>query len=212
MFLSIHVSILVNLCWLTSWCVLGDNVSTTINSNLHKYHLCGTRAHFDCFCRLLSWISNCYHDYTSLTHWGRVTHRCISKLNTIDSDNGLSPGRRQAIIWTNAGTLLIGPLGKNPLENVVVKLTAILSRPQCVKSASHKYHTTNYISLVDWGNGWCLVVCPFRTRVVLYRTFGRDYCVWTWQFIIKLKRTESTEFAAYFRWRYIICSAKFVKF
>ena len=32
------------------------------------------------------------------THWGRVTHICISKLTIIGSDNGLSPGRRQAII------------------------------------------------------------------------------------------------------------------
>ena len=38
-----------------------------------------------------------------LTHWGRVTHICVSNLTIIDSDNGLSPGRRQAIIWTNAG-------------------------------------------------------------------------------------------------------------
>ena len=29
----------------------------------------------------------------------------------IGSDNGLTPGRRQAIIWTNAGILLIAPLG-----------------------------------------------------------------------------------------------------
>ena len=43
-----------------------------------------------------------------LTHWGRVTHKCVSKLTIIGSDNGLSPGRRQAIIWTNAGILLIG--------------------------------------------------------------------------------------------------------
>ena len=42
-----------------------------------------------------------------LTHWGRVTHICVSKLNSIGSDNGLSPGRRQAIIWTNDGILLI---------------------------------------------------------------------------------------------------------
>ena len=48
-----------------------------------------------------------------LTHWGRVTHICVSKLIIIGSDNGLSPGRRQAIIWTNAGILLIGPLGTN---------------------------------------------------------------------------------------------------
>ena len=33
-----------------------------------------------------------------LTHWGRMTHICVSKLNTIGSDNGLSPDRRQAII------------------------------------------------------------------------------------------------------------------
>ena len=46
-----------------------------------------------------------------LTHWGWVTHKCVNKLTIIGSDNGLLPGRRQAIIWTNAGILLIGPLG-----------------------------------------------------------------------------------------------------
>ena len=50
---------------------------------------------------------------THLTHWGRVTHINVSKLNTIGSDNGLSPGRRQAIILTNAGILLIRTLGTN---------------------------------------------------------------------------------------------------
>ena len=35
-------------------------------------------------------------------------------------DNGLSPGRRQAIIWTNAGLLLIGPLRTN-LSEILVK-------------------------------------------------------------------------------------------
>ena len=39
-----------------------------------------------------------------LTHWGRVTHICVSDLTSIGADNGLSPGRRQAIIRTNAGT------------------------------------------------------------------------------------------------------------
>ena len=48
-----------------------------------------------------------------LTHWRRVTHICASKLTTIGSDNGLSPGRRQAIIWTNDGILLIQTLGTN---------------------------------------------------------------------------------------------------
>ena len=51
-----------------------------------------------------------------LTHWGAVTHICVSKLNIVGSDNGLSPGRRQAIIWTNTGILLIWPLGTNFIE------------------------------------------------------------------------------------------------
>ena len=42
-----------------------------------------------------------------------MTHICISKLTITDSDNGLSPGRRQAIIWTNAGILLIRTWGTN---------------------------------------------------------------------------------------------------
>ena len=50
------------------------------------------------------------HKTLALTHWGRVTHICVRKLTIIGSDNGLSPDRRQAIIWTNDGILLIGPL------------------------------------------------------------------------------------------------------
>ena len=46
-----------------------------------------------------------------LTHWGRVTHGFVSKLTIIGSDNGLSPERHQAIIWTNAEILLIWTLG-----------------------------------------------------------------------------------------------------
>ena len=50
---------------------------------------------------------------TVLTHWGQVTHICLIKLTIIGSENGLSPGRHQAIIWTSAGILLIGTLGTN---------------------------------------------------------------------------------------------------
>ena len=63
-------------------------------------------------------ISENWDGTGTLTHWGRVTHICISKLITIGSDNGLAPGRRQAIIWTNAGILFIGLLGTNFSENL----------------------------------------------------------------------------------------------
>ena len=39
--------------------------------------------------------STCWNKHS--THWGRVTHICVGKLSIIGSDNGLSPGRRQAI-------------------------------------------------------------------------------------------------------------------
>ena len=58
-----------------------------------------------------------------LTHWGRVTHICVSKLTIVGSDNGFSPGRRQAIICTNTGLLLIGPLGINFSEILIEILT-----------------------------------------------------------------------------------------
>ena len=81
-----------------------------------------------------------------------MTHVCVSKLTIIVSDNGLSPDRRQAIIWTNAGILLDRPSGtnfsrnckgnsyifiqENALENIVWEPAAILSRPQYVNNYS----------------------------------------------------------------------------
>ena len=46
-------------------------------------------------------------------------HICGDKLTIIGSDNGLSDGWRQAIIWTNDRMLLIRPLGTNFSEIVV---------------------------------------------------------------------------------------------
>ena len=54
----------------------------------------------------------------SLIHWGRVTHKCVGKLTIIGSDNGLSPHRCQAIIWTNAGLLLIRTIFSDFLSEI----------------------------------------------------------------------------------------------
>ena len=77
------------------------------------------------------------------THWGRVTHICVGNITIIGSDNGLSPGRRHIIIWTNAGILLIGPLGTNFKEIVIgiqtfsvqkmhLKMSSVKWRPLCL--------------------------------------------------------------------------------
>ena len=47
-------------------------------------------------------------------------HISISKLTIIGSDKGLSPGRCQAIIGTVTGILLIGPLGTNFSEILII--------------------------------------------------------------------------------------------
>ena len=72
-----------------------------------------------------------------LTHWGRVTHICVSKLTIISSDNGLSPGRRQAIIWTNAWILLIRTLGTN-FSEILSEIHAFSFKKMHLKMSSGK--------------------------------------------------------------------------
>ena len=44
--------------------------------------------------------------------------RELDKQTTISPNNGLSPDRRQAMIWTNAGILLIRAIGTNISETL----------------------------------------------------------------------------------------------
>ena len=66
-----------------------------------------------------------------------MTHICVSNRTTIGSVNGLSPGRRQAIIWTNAGILLIGPLGTN-FSEFLVEILIFSFKKMCLKVSSGK--------------------------------------------------------------------------
>ena len=74
----------------------------------------------------------------SLTHRGRVMHICIGNLATIGSDNGLSPRRRQAIIWTKAGILLIGPWGTN-FSEILISIQSFSFKKMHLKMASAKW-------------------------------------------------------------------------
>ena len=92
-----------------------------------------------CDCGLVVMKTPLWH----LTHWGRVTYICVGKLTIIGSDNGLSPAQRRAIIWTNAGILLIGLLGTNCSEILIgiqtfsfakmhLKMSSAKWRPFCL--------------------------------------------------------------------------------
>ena len=78
------------------------------------------------------------YDFSTLTHWGRATHICVSNLTIIGSDNGLSPERRQAIIWTNAGILLTGPLGTN-FSEILIAIETFSFKKMHLKISSAKW-------------------------------------------------------------------------
>ena len=90
--------------------------------------------------------------------WGRVTHICIRKLTIIGSENGLASGRRQAINWTNAGVLWIGPLGTN-FRGILVVIHAFSFKKTHFKMSSGKWRPfcpgLNVFKTVSTSRPWC---------------------------------------------------------
>ena len=124
--------VLLFFCLVLSYIMRGNNVHLT-----QIWHLSGCISH-GMQCTSSNFTLNFY-----LAHWGRVTHICVSNITTIGSDNGLSPGRRQAIIRTKAGILLIEPLGTNfngisiemlifSLKKIDFKMSSGKWRPFCL--------------------------------------------------------------------------------
>ena len=67
-----------------------------------------------------------------------MTDICVGNLNIIGSDNGLSLGRHQAIIWTNTGILLIEPLGTN-FSKILFEILKISLKKMGLKVSSAKW-------------------------------------------------------------------------
>ena len=63
---------------------------------------------------------------------------CVSDLTIIGSNNGLSPSRRQAIIWTNAGIFLIGRLGTN-FNEILIEIYKFLLKKMYFEMSSGKW-------------------------------------------------------------------------
>ena len=124
---------------------------------IHQYGVTWTSWRMDCLFYILS----------RLTHWGRVTHIYVGKLTIIGSNNSLSPERRQAIIWTNAGILLIGPLGTHVSE-ISIEIQIFSLKKIRLKMSSAKcclfrvglivlIYNTNWISTL-------VALCGFRSQ------------------------------------------------
>ena len=63
---------------------------------------------------------------------------CVGNPTIIGSDNGLSPSQCQAIIWTNARILLIGPLGTN-FSEILIEIHTFSFKKMHVKRSSAKW-------------------------------------------------------------------------
>ena len=150
-----------------------------------------------------------------LTHWGWVMHICFSELTIIGSDKSLSPCQHQAIIWTNAGILLIGPLGTNFIEilmeiqifslkkmhlkiTVACEIAGILSRSQRVNVCNFwlnilllKYCTVGKYVMLTSCFGTQIIVVPSQIEY-----FSKSYM----EFIHKLLRVSCYSYHSYEAW------------
>ena len=75
-----------------------------------------------------------------------MTHICDRQLTNIGSGHGLSPGRRQAIIWTNARMLLIGPLGAN-FSEISIGTQTFSFKKRHLKMSSAKWRPVGSASM-----------------------------------------------------------------
>ena len=110
-----------------------------------------------CNFEIVSGIAHCALYLSSieeitLFHWGRATHICVVKLTIIGSDNGLSPGRRQAIIWTNDWILSIGTLGTN-FNDILIGIQTFSFQKMEFEKSSAKWRPfclgLNVLNIID---------------------------------------------------------------
>ena len=124
---SLHVSSVVTAfqlcsCWWPLW-------------DVYHHMSCAYCVVFIVYC-----IEKTLYNDICITHWtcwGRVTHM-VRKLAKVGSDNGLSPNRRQAIIWTSVILLLIGSLGTS-FRKIWIKIQQFSYKKINLKMLSAKW-------------------------------------------------------------------------
>ena len=102
-----------------AWRRAGDKPLSEPMMDSFPTHICVTRPQW---VNSLRQTDTCMHQQTN-HHWFRY---------------GFSPGRRHAIIWTNAGILLIGPSGTN-FSEILTKIYTFSSKKMLLKLSSGKW-------------------------------------------------------------------------
>ena len=114
------------------------SIHDMVHCALHNSFAYKCNVVFDTIFQVLT-VLNAYISRTceGLAQWCRVMHICVSKIISIGSDNGMSPGRRQAIIWTNDWILSIGPLGTN-FSEIWIEVHTFSFKKMLLKMSSGK--------------------------------------------------------------------------
>ena len=99
-------------------CACVQNWPKSRVNSMHSNHLFLIMLNLRTIC--INYFQIKFSSYSFVLNSLRPNDICVGKLAIIGSDNDLSPGWRQAIIWTNVGILLIGPLGIN-LSEVLIR-------------------------------------------------------------------------------------------
>ena len=124
-----------------------------------------------------------------------MTHICVSDLTSIGSDNGLSPGRRQAIIRTNAGILLIRPLGTNFSEFSVEILIFSFKKMRLKVSSAKRRPFCLGLNELNGLRGLSTKCCPFYSvlNVLIQPKWTKQNppCEYMWSTIYMNCKTSS---------------------
>ena len=104
-----------------------------------------------------------------------MAHIWVNKLTNIRSDNGLSPSLRQAITWTNASILLIGPLVPNFIE-ILEGIHTFSFKKMHLKMSSTKWRPFclgfNVLIYFFWRFLMVYFVCCLLTRHINHATIS----------------------------------------
>ena len=107
-------------------------------------------------------------------------HICVLNLTIIGSDNGLSPGRRQAITWTNVGIILGTNFSEKLIEIHTLSLKKIHLKmlsgkwwPFCLglnvltgAFIQEKFRWISQVLHKFISHEWCLVLISFQVLLV----------------------------------------------
>ena len=135
-------------------------------------------AHFHKFSRP-HWVKRLplYSGLNVLTHWGRVPYICVGKPTTIGSNNGLSHGWHQSIIWINAAILFIEPLGTN-FSEILIEILTVSFRKMRLRGSSAKWW--------PFCPGFNVLIHPDATHFLLVWSRWRRPRRWWFDFFIWL--------------------------